>query len=318
MAELALVLGATGGLGAAVVRALIATQRPVRAFVRSRQKLEALLHDLHTRVEIVEGDMLHADDLAAATQSAAVIFDCVNVPMTKFELNLQATQVLLDTVATSRPHIVYPGNTWIYGLPQQPQIAESHPKEPISRKGRIKLDIEQMLLNAYSEKQIPVTIVRFPNFYGPAVTNAWMKSIFERAISGKSIYFPGNPSIRQEFIHIDDAARAMLTVAQQERAYGREFNVPGTGLLTPEEFGVLLFRAAGTSGTVDMISSMMISAFAALSKDAREVKEMLYLFEHEFALDGTAIHQAFGFAPAISYEEGLRKTVQWFTTDGTD
>lgn len=74
----ALVLGASGGMGYAIVRECIQRGIAVVAFARNREKLERLYRD-ESLVDIATGDALHIDDLLAASNGVDVIFNSVSI-----------------------------------------------------------------------------------------------------------------------------------------------------------------------------------------------------------------------------------------------
>lgn len=299
----AVVTGATGAIGVATTRALVRAGHRVRAFVRSPEKLEAT--GLADRVEVVTGDILDADAVRAALEGADAVVHCVNFPLRRFESNRAA----LSNVIAALPegaHLVYPGNVWVYGPPFDGPIGPDHPRESPAELGRLKADLEAQVLEAGG------TVIHLPDFYGPWVLNDWMRPMVERALAGRTVWFPGDLDREHGFIYIEDAGRALVAALGRPRARGREYTAPGYRTITPRAFASLLFRAAGHEARVRSISRGWFRAIALLNANLRRMRDLWYLFEETIALDGARIRAELGWVPEVDYPEGARRTVRWY------
>ncbi len=225
MAEVSLVTGATGSLGSAITRCLYRQGEPVRVFVRNERKFRFFFPEetsmkLKRKIEIVVGDILQKDQIEPAMHDVCAVFHCTNFPLTLFKRNITAAQNMLDLALEQGAHVIYPGNVWVYGKPQSVPITEEHPKHPCSRLGEIKLRIDGMCMEYFYKHRLPVTILHLPDFYGPYVFNSWMKANYGAAQRGKPIYMIGNIHKQHELIYIDEAARALCSVAHLEDTFG--------------------------------------------------------------------------------------------------
>ena len=216
-----LITGATGAIGSALVRQLAAEGEEVRAFVRNSDKFHRLLPDVPA--EVVVGDALNPDDVRRALEGVDVVFHCINFPLTQYERTLEAVQVLIEAALPHKPHIVFPGNTWVFGRPARTPITPETPFNPPSPIARLKARVDEMLMGS----GLPVTVVHLPDFYGPGVVNPLVRPLFENALAGKNVSFPGPVDVAHEFIYIDDAARALIAAAGQEACFGKRYTVGG-------------------------------------------------------------------------------------------
>jgi len=62
-----------------------------------------------------------------------------------------------------------------------------------AKKGKLRIALERKLMDAHGNGKVKVMIPRFPDCYGPNVTNKFMKSIFMAALSGKKARLDGKP-----------------------------------------------------------------------------------------------------------------------------
>ncbi|MFG2234255.1 condensation domain-containing protein [Streptomyces sp. NPDC048723] len=156
-----LVTGATGGVGAFVVRELAAQGRPVLALARPESA-----HLIATEgVDVIEGDL---SDLAglrdAVAQADAVVHAACT--FTRHDVDLAAMEAMVD--AWRRGPFVFVSSVDAYGHPGTDRVAEeSPPHEPVSLYGRAKLDCESMVLRAAgTEGRGGASAVRSPIVWG--------------------------------------------------------------------------------------------------------------------------------------------------------
>jgi nucleoside-diphosphate-sugar epimerase len=171
----ALVLGATGGVGGEVARRLIAAGWTVHALKRDPAKLSAA--DKASGLVWHRGDAMSAADVAAAAAGVSVTVHAVNPPgyrnWGKFVLPM-----LDNTIAAARANgarIVLPGNVYNFGPDAFPDLRETSPQNPVTAKGRIRVEMERRLREAAStEVGVLIACRRFLRAQG------WQQLVFAR------------------------------------------------------------------------------------------------------------------------------------------
>lgn len=316
MTETHVVFGAAGGLGSAIVRRLVAEGEPVRAVVRDVEEAREVLPP---SAVIVEGDATLPDSVNRACRNATVIHHCVNVRYSQWaKLMPGITENILAGARAVEARLVFPGNVYVYGPLQRIPAREDHPLAATTRKGLLRIAMERSLMDAHRWGHVRVVIPRFPDFYGPFVANPLVRPIFESALLGKQAAWPGKLDVPHDLVYIDDAAAACVMLAASENCYGESWHVPGAGPLTGRQFLGMVFRAAGTRPNVKALSRILFRIFGLLIPDAREMIEMLYLFEQPLVLDGSKFAHAFPSFQYTPHEEGVRRTVEWYREWATE
>jgi len=308
-----LIVGATGGLGWAVAKSLIEKGEEARAFVRNRAKTEVIFSDL-PQVEIVEGNASKIDDIENSVKGCSTLFYCVNVPYEQWEESArELLKISIEAAVKHNLKLIFPGNVYVYGHSQTLTVKEHHPFDAHTKKGKIRIEMERMLSIAAEEKGLNYTIVRMPDFYGPFVINGFYDKMFKNALEGKTIQWYGALDVPIEFIYIEDAGEAMVTVGLSPKSDGgKAFNVPGHSITTPREFLNEIARQGWKNSKVKTVKSSAFFSFAGLfNSSAREFKEMIYLKKERFILDGTLYKFTFGTVPATPYPLGIKKTLRW-------
>ncbi|MCZ7462105.1 condensation domain-containing protein [Streptomyces sp. WMMC940] len=156
-----LVTGATGGVGAFVLRELVARGRPVLALARPESAHLAAAEG----VDVVEGDLGDPEGLRDAVAGADAVVHAA-CTFTRPEVDLAAMEAM--TAAWRRGPFVFVSSVDAYGHPEGDRVAEESPSyEPLSPYGRAKLDCEAMLLRAAgTEGRGGASAVRSPIVWG--------------------------------------------------------------------------------------------------------------------------------------------------------
>ncbi len=309
--ELHVVVGATGALGAAVVRHLARAGAPVRAVVRHAARAQALLPP---GVDIVTADALDRDGVVTACAGAKVIYHCLNVPYQEWmALMPPLTTNVLKAAQEHEAVLVFPGNVYGYGKFKRIPAPESHPRTATSRKGQLRNTLEQTLANAHKGGQVRVVIPRLPDFFGPNVTNKLFgEMIFAAAVKRRKVRWVGRLDVPHDFVFIDDAAAACVRLGGTEAAWGESWHVPGAGPLTAREFLTAVCRAAQAPVRIATLPGWMLTVAGLFDDGAREVAEISYLFTQPQVLDGSKFRATFPDFRFTPHEEAIARTVAWF------
>ena len=268
---------------------------------------------LPSSTEILVADVSKPDSIKPAFQNASVIYHCVNVSYDKWtEVMPLVTGNILEGAIETQANVVFPGNVYVYGRFQKVPATEDHALAATAKKGKLRITLGRKLMDAHSDGKVKVVIPRFPDYYGPNVTNKLMKPIFMAALSGKKAGWVGNLDVRHDLVFIEDAAAACIMLGETASAYGEVWHVPGAGSIMGREFINMAFRAAGNKPNIGLLSGRSIRVAGLINSDAREMIELMYEFEEPLVLDGSKFSTKFPLFKYTSHEEGIRKTINWF------
>ncbi|WP_372632173.1 SDR family NAD(P)-dependent oxidoreductase [Cohnella sp.] len=309
----AIVVGATGGTGAAITEELV--KRGVRtvAFGRSAKKLEQLCANLSRPdcLTVAEGDAFRPEEIAAAAEGADILFHCANVPYHEMVSRLiPLGESVMEAADRLSLKVVAIDGIYPYGRRRMVRATEEHPKQPHTRKGQIRLAYEKMLFDdRWSRARI--MIVRLPDYYGPTANEAsYLGSTLEAIAAGKTAFFIGNMRVPREFVYLPDAAFMIAELASRDDAYGENWHIPGAGLISGREIVRIARQAGGSAKPVIPLGKVGLSLLGMGLPVMKEVVEMLYLTEEPLVLSGDKYARRIGPAPATSFEEGISITVR--------
>jgi nucleoside-diphosphate-sugar epimerase len=308
--ETHVVFGATGALGQALTLRLIAEGMPVRAVARNTERANELLPET---VEIVAGEATDVASVQAACHDAAVIYNCVYVVSRDWRT---VTENFTAAARDNGARLVFPTNIHPYGPLQQVPATEEHPLTAVSQRGKLRIEMEQQLLDAQQAGDLQVVLPRMAALYGPTIRDGFLAMIFESALHKQKAWWYGSLDMPYDLLCTDDAAMACLLLGTSEGTSGQVWHVPGAGPLTGREFITQVYVAAGVPPDMGTRGRGTFKALGLISPPARAMLEVLYEFEQPLVMDGSKFANTFPDFAYTAHEEAIRETLSFFKERG--
>ncbi len=305
MMKKALVLGASGAMGYAITKELCNRGIDVIAFARNKGKLENLFQG-EEHIQTVAGDVFVKTDIIDVAKGVDVIFHAVNIPYSDWEERQpKLLRNILEVTKENNIKLGIVDNIYAYGRQVQGLVKEDVEKEPHTKKGKIRLQLEMMA----EQSGAKMFIAHFPDFYGPQAESTLIHHTLNGVLANKGSSFVGDKKIAREYIFTPDGAKAMVELALHEEAYGQRWNIPGCGVITGEEMIQHIRELTGYTKRVMTVKRGMIKLIGLFDKQMKEYVEMLYLTEKPVVLSGEKYEKYIGILPKTSYYEGLKETI---------
>jgi len=303
-------VGAAGAMGQSVGRALAERGRSFRVIGRSAGALAASFGGM-PGVERVTWSPDDPASVRAAVRGLDTLIYLVGVPYHQFQLHpVVMRQTLEGAIAERVQRMVLLGTVYPYGLPRTERVAEDHPREPHTFKGKMRKAQEDLLLEADAAGRIRATILRVPDFYGPNIEKSFVHGAFVAALRGGTANLVGPIDTPHEFVFVPDAGPVLLDLADRPEAYGRWWHLGGAGTTTQREFVTQVFAAAGRTPKLRIAGKGTLRLMGLVNPFMRELVEMHYLQTTPVVLDDSAIQTLLGPVKKTSYAEGIRKTLE--------
>ncbi|HEY2481551.1 MAG TPA: NAD-dependent epimerase/dehydratase family protein [Caulobacteraceae bacterium] len=307
----ALIIGATGSFGAHAMCALNRRGWTIRALARD-PKAAALKAGPHMPVEWVKGDAMNGADVAAAAKGAQVIVHAANPPSYRNWRGL-ALPMLAATIEAAKAEgarIVLPGNVYNYAPDAGPLISEDAPQAPVTRKGKVRVEMEAMLRAATSDGA-KVLIVRAGDYFGPAAPNSGLVWLTRRK-AGRvtSVYLPGPAA--HAFAYLPDLAETVGRILDRERELAdfEVFHFAGHWLARPDELAQAVRRVTGDAKIpLKPFPWTMLAALSPFVTTFRELLEMRYLWRQPIGLSDAKLRAFLGAVPKTPLDGAIRETL---------
>ncbi|MFA9438036.1 NAD-dependent epimerase/dehydratase family protein [Uliginosibacterium sp. sgz301328] len=307
----ALILGATGGIGGEIARQLQATGWRVRALSRNAPRHADGL-------EWIRGDALDASAVMRASHDCDVIVHAVNPPGYRRWGEL-VLPMLDNTIAAARRAgalIVLPGTIYNYGPDALPLIDEDAPQRPRTRKGAIRVAMEDRL-HAFAGDGGRALIVRAGDFFGPRPGNSWFSQGMISA--GRPVQRIANPAVAgigHQWAYLPDVARvvaALLGRRDELPAFAR-FHLAGywdtDGQGMAQAIARVVTARTGTAPRIGGFPWWALGLAAPFNATFRELLEMRYLWRTPVRLDNTRLVDFLGHEPRTPLDEAVEATLR--------
>ena len=309
----ALVLGITGGIGGEVALALLRRGWRVRALHRNPASIQ-LPQDVREKVEWVTGDAMKRDDVVAAARGVSTIVHAVNPPKYNNWSGL-VLPMLDNTIAAAREQharIVLPGTIYNFGVDAFPVLSDYSPQQPHTRKGRIRVEMENRLREA-TALGVRTLIVRAGDYFGPGSGNNWFS---QGLVAGsgpvRRVLYPGPRELGHSWAYLPDVAETMvrlLDVEERLEAFA-VFHFRGHWLERGVEMAETICRVAGLhTGKIFAFPWWAMRIASPFVEVCREMLEMRYLWNVPAELDNTKLRAAIGAEPHTPLEEAVARTL---------
>lgn len=306
----ALVLGATGGIGSAMAKKLIERGYAVRALHRNA----AATARNNPAIDWVQGDAMDRQDVIRAAQGVGLIMHAVNPPGYRNWSQL-VLPMIDNTIAAARAvgaSILMPGTVYNFGPDAFPVLREESPQHPVTVKGRIRVELEKRL-EAASNDGIRVIIVRAGDFFGPRAGNNWFAQGVVKA--GKPLAFvtnPGKTGVGHQWAYLPDVAETMMQLVERADrlpVFAR-FHMDGFYDVDGMQLAASIRRVTGKPDLkvkrFPWLLARLASPFVPLF---RELAEMRYLWREPLRMSNARLVEVLGAEPQTPIDVAIAQTL---------
>ncbi len=256
--------------------------------------------------KLVKADIRDYGSIAELISNADYVFheaaqvsvvESIRDPIFTEEVNVLGTLNIIKALLEGHGKLVFASSAAVYGDNPNLPLKESERPKPLSPYGVTKASAEEYL-RVYNELYgLPVVALRYFNVFGPRQSfnqYSGVISIFiNRALAGKPLVIFGDGKQTRDFIYVKDVVKANLIVAESRRANGRVFNVATGKETTILELAMKIIEITGTTSSI-VFDKPRPGDIRRSVADVSEIKKL-------------------GFEPEWSLEEGLKKTVEWYS-----
>jgi CDP-glucose 4,6-dehydratase len=314
----ALVSGAHGFVGSHLALALLRRGDSVRVLDRPAPRLADVggerrsgldLLGIRDEVELVEADLRDAEAVAAAVAGTDAVFHLaaqtiVSVaresPLETFEVNVRGAWNVFEACRTHEVgRVVFASSDKAYGTSPELPYREDFPLRAAYPYDASKAAADTIARSYATAYGLPLAVTRFANVYGGGDLN-FSRLIPESVVAvldGRPPAIRSDGSPERDFLHVDDAVSAYLSIAAalENGAKGEAFNAGGERPHSVREVVESIARAAGSGIEPD---------FRGSGNPDGEI-------DRQF-VDSTKLRELTGWRPAIGLEDGLRRTLEWY------
>jgi NAD dependent epimerase/dehydratase len=307
-----LITGADGFIGSHLTEMLVKRGAHVKALSQYNSfNYWGWLEDVDCRdqIEVLSGDIRDPHYCKHITKGVDIIFHLAALiaipysyvaPDSYVDTNIKGTlNICQAALENGVKRILHTSTSEVYGTAQYVPIDENHPLQPQSPYSASKIGADAIAMSFYNAFNLPVTIVRPFNTYGPRQSaRAVIPTIITQIANGKHEIQLGDITPTRDFNYVHDTCRGFISLAECDTAIGETVNIGSNYEIS-------------IGDTLNLIKEIMQSDVRFITDTQRVRPEKSEVFR--LWCDNTKIEKLTGFKPQYTIEEGLRETIAWFT-----
>jgi NAD dependent epimerase/dehydratase len=306
-----LVSGADGFIGSHLTEMLLEQGHTVKAlaFYNSFNYWGWLDNISHPKLEVITGDVRDPHFCKYLTKDIDIIFHLAALiaipysyvaPDSYVDTNIKGTLNICQAAKENNvKRVLITSTSEVYGTAKYVPIDENHPKQPQSPYSASKIGADSIAMSFYNAFELPVTIVRPFNTYGPRQSaRAIIPTIITQIANGKKEIKLGDLTPTRDFNYVKDTCKGFIELADCNAAIGQEVNICSNYEISMRD-------------TLELIAKLMHSNVKFI-EDSQRIRpkdsEVFRLWG-----DNSKIKSLIGFTPSYNLEIGLRETIEWFS-----
>ncbi|RAI45750.1 NAD-dependent epimerase/dehydratase family protein [Rhodoplanes roseus] len=299
-----LVLGAAGRFGRVAAEAFRDAGWQVASLVRG-----SATPRVAPGTEVITLDARDTESVVEAARGADVVVHALNVPFSQWQAEaFGLAETAIATARASGALLMMPGNVYGYGTGMPEVLDETTPMRPTSRKGALRVAIEQRL-RAESEAGMRVVVVRAGDFYG-GNAGGWIDRVVVNHITHGRLAYPGPLDVIHPWAYLPDLAPTFVRLAERREALPAfaDFGFAGHAV-TGGELTTAIAKAVGRSFKIDRMQWWMLRVLAPVVPIFRELCEIDYLWKTPHRLDQRRLAATLGSVPHTPFAAALAATL---------
>jgi len=306
-----LVTGADGFIGSHLTEMLVNKGYKVKALIQYNSFNNwGWIEDVNCKddLEILTGDIRDPHYCKNITKNVDIIFHLAALiaipysyiaPDSYVDTNVKGTLNICQAAKENGGiRVINTSTSEVYGTAQYVPIDEKHPMSPQSPYSASKIAADSMAMSFYNSFELPVTIVRPFNTYGPRQSaRAIIPTIITQIAGGLKEIKLGDLSPTRDFNYVEDICRGFIVIAENNQTIGETINIGSNYEISIKD-------------TLNLIKELMnsdINFTQDIQRLRPEKSEVSRLW-----CDNSKIQKLTGHKPQVEIKEGLQRTIDWF------
>ncbi len=260
-------------------------------------------------IEVLSGDVRDLQYIKRISKDVDLIFHLAALiaipysyiaPESYIDTNIKGTLNLCQAALENNvKKLLVTSTSEVYGSALYVPIDETHPLQAQSPYSASKIGADALAHSFYSSFDLPLTIVRPFNTYGPRQSaRAVIPTIITQIASGKKQIQLGDLSPTRDFNYVKDICKAFIMLAKNDNCLGETINIGSNSEISIKD-------------TLELIKKIMQSDVEFITDSSRIRPDKSEV--NRLCCDNTKIKELVGYEADYSLEEGLKECVEWFT-----
>lgn len=303
------ILGAGGTIGKQLAKELKNYLDNIRLVSRNPDKV-------NESDELFPADLLNKEAVLKAVEGSEVVYLVAGLPYSTKAWKAMWPSVMKNVIEACKAHgskLVFFDNVYMYDRDHLHHMTEDTPIKPSSKKGNIRTEVVNMLMDEVKSGNLTALIARSADFYGPGMDDnksLLIETVFKNLANGKKADWMISSKHLHSFTYTADAAKATALLGNTKDAFNQVWHVPtASNPMTGAEMVQAVANEMGVEGKVRDVPRFMLNILGLFVSPVKEGIEMMYQFDRDYVFDSHKFEKQFNFKPT-SYNEGIKQTIK--------
>ncbi|MDF1547813.1 MAG: NAD-dependent epimerase/dehydratase family protein [Bacteroidales bacterium] len=299
------ILGAGGAIGIELAKALTNYTNNIRLVSRNPSKV-------NETDELFKANLLDKKEVINAVEGAEIVYLTVGLTY-DIKVWKSSWPVMVANVISACKHhkakLVFFDNIYMYDGTNLDPITEDLPINPPSKKGKVRAQIAQMILDAHKNGEIEALIARAADFYGPSVKDVSVltETVFKPLSKGKKAQWLGSINCKHSYTYTPDAGKATALLGNSPDAYGEVWHLPtAPNPFTGKEWIETIAKEFGAKPNYQVAGKFIVKIMGLFIPIMKELHEMLYQYDRDYVFNSDKFESKFDLKPT-PYIQGIRE-----------
>lgn len=302
------ILGAGGAIGIELAKALKSYTSEIRLVSRNPKKV-------NETDELMPANLLNTDDLRRAVEGSEIVYVTVGFPYSLKVWQACWPKFMTDVIAACKEFnskLVFFDNIYMYDPKYLNRMTEETPIKPPSKKGQVRAEIAQMIMDEVKAGKLTALIARSADFYGPGIKNSSMlnETIIKPLSIGGKANILGSPKAKHSYTFTPDAGKATALLGNTADAYNQVWHLPTAAEpYTALQWTWLIASEHGVKPRYQKVNRYMVWILGFITPIMKEILEMMYQNQSDYIFDSSKFEKRFGIKPT-PYHIGIKQVIQ--------
>jgi nucleoside-diphosphate-sugar epimerase len=303
------ILGANGTIGSVLAKELLNYTDKIRLVSRNPKKV-------NESDELFPADLSNPGVVDKVIEGSDVVYVVVG-----FDYKLEVWEDLwpkfmravIDACIRHKSRLVFFDNVYMYDSSEIPHMTEVSLNNPPSKKGAVRKQIAQMIMDEVKAGKLMALIARSADFYGPDNDKSFViEMVYKNLKKGMRANWFIDADKKHSFTYTPDAAKATALLGNTDDAYNTIWHLPtDKNALTGREFIGLFSKEMKVANKLLVLPVWLIKIVGIFVPVMKEMPEMMYQYDRDYFFDSSKFERRFNFN-ITTYPEGVKRIVELY------
>ena len=303
------ILGANGTIASILAKELAKYTSNIRLVSRNPKRV-------NENDQLYPADLSNVPNVEKAIKGSIVVYLMVGFEYKTLVWRQNWPKLVKATIEACKNNnskLVFFDNVYMYNPADISNMTEETKYDPKTKKGKIRAEIAQMILDEIASGKLNAIIARSADFYGPKNHKSILcETVFKPLLKKSNVIWFGRTDKNHSFTYTPDAARAVAMLGNTQDCYNQTWHLPtDKKSLTGMKFVELFSNEMGLDKTasISVLSSWLVGFLSFFNSFLGEMKEMMYQYNDHYFFNSQKFCNRFPDFKVTEYKQGIKETI---------